>query len=191
MKGIEPSYAAWEAAVLPLNYTRANSGRRCLPSPDGRRNPAAGWCAERLMLSNYERETVVACEARRWPFISTLPKLRQMTCPIIGSGLCNQALLLTRAVATLVCRDFNRRLVKRLPKVNERRFDGRANYISCGTTTLVREACCVINELLAIAGLLGMSPKKSIQQPDAGFGGARHADRHRHGRARANRELEF
>ena len=22
MKGIEPSYAAWEAAVLPLNYTR-------------------------------------------------------------------------------------------------------------------------------------------------------------------------
>lgn len=22
-KGIEPSYAAWEAAVLPLNYTRA------------------------------------------------------------------------------------------------------------------------------------------------------------------------
>jgi hypothetical protein len=25
VKGIEPSYAAWEAAVLPLNYTRANS----------------------------------------------------------------------------------------------------------------------------------------------------------------------
>ena len=23
-KGIEPSYAAWEAAVLPLNYARAN-----------------------------------------------------------------------------------------------------------------------------------------------------------------------
>ncbi len=23
VKGIEPSYAAWEAAVLPLNYTRA------------------------------------------------------------------------------------------------------------------------------------------------------------------------
>ena len=22
MKGIEPSYAAWEAAILPLNYTR-------------------------------------------------------------------------------------------------------------------------------------------------------------------------
>ncbi len=27
VKGIEPSYAAWEAAVLPLNYTR---GRRLL-----------------------------------------------------------------------------------------------------------------------------------------------------------------
>lgn len=26
-KGIEPSYAAWEAAVLPLNYAR--SGREC------------------------------------------------------------------------------------------------------------------------------------------------------------------
>jgi hypothetical protein len=24
VKGIEPSYAAWEAAVLPLNYTRWN-----------------------------------------------------------------------------------------------------------------------------------------------------------------------
>ena len=25
VKGIEPSYAAWEAAVLPLNYTRAGA----------------------------------------------------------------------------------------------------------------------------------------------------------------------
>jgi hypothetical protein len=25
-KGIEPSYAAWEAAVLPLNYARAVTG---------------------------------------------------------------------------------------------------------------------------------------------------------------------
>jgi hypothetical protein len=25
VKGIEPSYAAWEAAVLPLNYTRVGS----------------------------------------------------------------------------------------------------------------------------------------------------------------------
>ena len=25
-KGIEPSYAAWEAAVLPLNYARAEPG---------------------------------------------------------------------------------------------------------------------------------------------------------------------
>ena len=27
VKGIEPSYAAWEAAVLPLNYTRDSIGR--------------------------------------------------------------------------------------------------------------------------------------------------------------------
>ena len=26
VKGIEPSYAAWEAAVLPLNYTRDKIG---------------------------------------------------------------------------------------------------------------------------------------------------------------------
>ena len=25
VKGIEPSYEAWEAAVLPLNYTRKNA----------------------------------------------------------------------------------------------------------------------------------------------------------------------
>jgi hypothetical protein len=25
VKGIEPSYAAWEAAVLPLNYTRLSA----------------------------------------------------------------------------------------------------------------------------------------------------------------------
>ncbi len=25
VKGIEPSYAAWEAAVLPLNYTRGKN----------------------------------------------------------------------------------------------------------------------------------------------------------------------
>ncbi len=27
VKGIEPSYAAWEAAVLPLNYTRMAQAR--------------------------------------------------------------------------------------------------------------------------------------------------------------------
>jgi hypothetical protein len=27
VKGIEPSYAAWEAAVLPLNYTRVDCTR--------------------------------------------------------------------------------------------------------------------------------------------------------------------
>ena len=28
MKGIEPSYAAWEAAVLPLNYTRGRQNSK-------------------------------------------------------------------------------------------------------------------------------------------------------------------
>jgi hypothetical protein len=34
-KGIEPSYAAWEAAVLPLNYAR---GRRFSRAPAGTLN---------------------------------------------------------------------------------------------------------------------------------------------------------
>lgn len=37
VKGIEPSYAAWEAAVLPLNYTRVRdlceSNISALPGP--------------------------------------------------------------------------------------------------------------------------------------------------------------
>ena len=28
VKGIEPSYSAWEAAALPLSYTREGTGRR-------------------------------------------------------------------------------------------------------------------------------------------------------------------
>jgi hypothetical protein len=31
VKGIEPSYAAWEAAVLPLNYTRSGAILRQFP----------------------------------------------------------------------------------------------------------------------------------------------------------------
>jgi hypothetical protein len=32
VKGIEPSYAAWEAAVLPLNYTRTVGA--CITPPE-------------------------------------------------------------------------------------------------------------------------------------------------------------
>jgi hypothetical protein len=41
-KGIEPSYEAWEAAVLPLNYARDGSGfyRQSPRSPDRGRQ---GW----------------------------------------------------------------------------------------------------------------------------------------------------
>lgn len=37
MKGIEPSTAAWEAAVLPLNYIRVQEYLRCRENiaPDG------------------------------------------------------------------------------------------------------------------------------------------------------------
>ncbi len=37
VKGIEPSYAAWEAAVLPLNYTRGAVGNLSVRSAVGRK----------------------------------------------------------------------------------------------------------------------------------------------------------
>ena len=41
VKGIEPSYAAWEAAVLPLNYTRVGTGPGLSSNmqPHGSRHP--------------------------------------------------------------------------------------------------------------------------------------------------------
>jgi hypothetical protein len=33
VKGIEPSYEAWEAAVLPLNYTRLSESDDNPPTP--------------------------------------------------------------------------------------------------------------------------------------------------------------
>ena len=42
VKGIEPSYAAWEAAVLPLNYTRKSQIYiRVCANAGGVSNPAA------------------------------------------------------------------------------------------------------------------------------------------------------
>ena len=44
VKGIEPSYEAWEAAVLPLNYTRtAAHYRHVLRGFRGAGAPCAGW----------------------------------------------------------------------------------------------------------------------------------------------------
>ena len=44
VKGIEPSYEAWEAAVLPLNYTRtAAHYRHVQRALRGAGAPCAGW----------------------------------------------------------------------------------------------------------------------------------------------------
>ena len=55
VKGIEPSYAAWEAAVLPLNYTRIarryrNSALTTQPAMASLRGPRdlSGRIAARL-----------------------------------------------------------------------------------------------------------------------------------------------
>ena len=45
VKGIEPSYEAWEAAVLPLNYTRILSSRCHAISPCQRREASREYTA--------------------------------------------------------------------------------------------------------------------------------------------------
>ena len=53
-KGIEPSYAAWEAAVLPLNYARAGPTLAIpgIPPQDGSRHRfrVAQGCEKRKIL---------------------------------------------------------------------------------------------------------------------------------------------
>ena len=50
VKGIEPSYAAWEAAVLPLNYTRVSSAAgRCNTASDRELLPPSAMGATRVL----------------------------------------------------------------------------------------------------------------------------------------------
>jgi hypothetical protein len=49
VKGIEPSYAAWEAAVLPLNYTR-NCKKPTRPSLSG--NPGSQPAPEKTVFQH-------------------------------------------------------------------------------------------------------------------------------------------
>ena len=63
VKGIEPSYAAWEAAVLPLNYTRVPKilivhgiGFKCIPFA---RPKASAISNDHLLLSVDGRNALV------------------------------------------------------------------------------------------------------------------------------------
>ncbi len=47
VKGIEPSYEAWEAAVLPLNYTRIAADFSLMRADDGRLTAFSGAFAAR------------------------------------------------------------------------------------------------------------------------------------------------
>jgi hypothetical protein len=72
-KGIEPSYAAWEAAVLPLNYARKPLKLLSIPNPLARfplsnpcqLNPWRGSYIAILMPANtlqeHDQGEVVAC----------------------------------------------------------------------------------------------------------------------------------
>jgi hypothetical protein len=61
-KGIEPSYEAWEASVLPLNYARSDLRR---PKPqmageEGLEPPTPGFgdrCSNQIELHSYERRS--------------------------------------------------------------------------------------------------------------------------------------
>src|SRR4249920_402263 len=46
VRGIEPLYEAWEAAVLPLNYTRIATRILTLARPAGVASTAAGACRQ-------------------------------------------------------------------------------------------------------------------------------------------------
>ena len=52
VKGIEPSYAAWEAAVLPLNYTRAREHALKALLRYAQHSPAMALNAERIKYCN-------------------------------------------------------------------------------------------------------------------------------------------
>jgi hypothetical protein len=66
-KGIEPSYAAWEAAVLPLNYARQGSWFLTLPS--GSFNGAAESSVSHLRFTCPEPLTKVARQGRSCPSV--------------------------------------------------------------------------------------------------------------------------
>ena len=64
VKGIEPSYAAWEAAVLPLNYTRAGAatGRR-YRKPGLTTQSARGYGPRRCPRATRSGPPLVICPA--------------------------------------------------------------------------------------------------------------------------------
>src|SRR5205807_5082001 len=59
VKGIEPSYAAWEAAVLPLNYTRISCLARVSRTHRGHNHRAADLSIQSISASP-ERAITVA-----------------------------------------------------------------------------------------------------------------------------------
>ena len=70
VKGIEPSYEAWEAAVLPLNYTRSPRDYRQRPSRNSTLRGVLRSQDERIAKAPLKwREVVLAGEVigcARW-----------------------------------------------------------------------------------------------------------------------------
>ena len=79
MKGIEPSYAAWEAAVLPLNYTRVRvvyRGHGPGKVPTGVPRVASGASAGYATCDNRGMQTIVVNgETRPLPAPGTVAAL--------------------------------------------------------------------------------------------------------------------
>ena len=66
VKGIEPSYEAWEAAVLPLNYTRLSE------SDDN----ALAWVASRANACSREKRCMASHEVEQVVDNQTFKELR-------------------------------------------------------------------------------------------------------------------
>ena len=64
MKGIEPSCAAWEAAVLPLNYTREETFDFSFAIADCNRNKSHSKLLQRALSSALLSASHVAIRVR-------------------------------------------------------------------------------------------------------------------------------
>src|SRR5262245_28595730 len=87
VKGIEPSYAAWEAAVLPLNYTRPDAQayaighlRDPILSPEPPAHAPAPAAPAPPRAAGMRRSTCRCCAHRWWSRDRSSPRPRPRHC---------------------------------------------------------------------------------------------------------------
>ena len=146
VKGIEPSYEAWEAAVLPLNYTRSRRG--FYPSvrvPGGRRRLPPK--SRRLVLS------LCCCKAFARRFRSLL---HQLLIECIGRG--PKAAEVGDLLPVQVARGFAGALLQFLPQPQYATVAGTSSGAAGRRAAAISISSACANCSSAQSGLEGMSP---------------------------------